>query len=68
MRRVFIVASEAVLLFAVGVIAAYIRFLDEAPNEIVDQRGWIKLLFATVVIQLAFYLFDLYDLPSLLIG
>ena len=65
MRRLFIVVAESVLLSAAAVGAVYIRFLDEAPNEIVDQRGWIKLLFATVVIQLAFYLFDLSDLPAM---
>jgi hypothetical protein len=47
------------------VVAAYIRFTGEAADEIVNNRGWIKLLLASVVIQVAFYLFDLYDLPAM---
>ena len=65
MRRVFVAVSETFLLFAVGVVATYIRFTNEAADEIVSNRGWIKLLLASVVIQVAFYLFDLYDLPAM---
>ena len=65
MRRMFVAVTETFLLFAVGVIAAYIRFTNEAADEIILNRGWIKLLFASVVIQVAFYLFDLYDLPAM---
>ena len=65
MRRVFVAVTETFLLFAVGVVAAYIRFTGEAAHEIVNNGGWIKLLLASVVIQVAFYLFDLYDLPAM---
>src|ERR1044071_5827564 len=65
MRRLFVVVTETILLFAVGVVAAYIRFTNEAAGEIVSNHGWIKLLLAGVVIQMALYLFDLYDLPAM---
>ena len=65
MRRVFVAVTETFLLFAVGVVAAYIRFTGEAEHEIVNNGGWIKLLLASLVIQVAFYLFDLYDLPAM---
>jgi hypothetical protein len=42
MRRVFVAGTETFLLFAVGVVAVYIRFTGEAANEIVNNRGWIK--------------------------
>jgi sugar transferase (PEP-CTERM system associated) len=64
MRRVFLVLSETVLLSLVGLVAAYIRLTDGATWEIFQRRGWLKLTLVTVVIQMAFYLFDLYDLPA----
>jgi sugar transferase (PEP-CTERM system associated) len=65
MRRLFVAGTETFLLFSVGVVAVFIRFTSEAANEIVNNNGWLKLLLASVVIQVAFYLFDLYDLPAM---
>lgn len=64
MRRLFLVIVETVLLFAAALTATQIRFGSESSDVLFNQRGWLKLVMLTVVIQLAFYLFDLYDLPT----
>src|SRR5262245_15629753 len=61
MRRVFIVSIETIILTFVGLCAAYLRLRGETQYQLVAQSGWLKLLMVTVVFQLAFYLFDLYD-------
>jgi len=45
-----------------GVAAIFIRFNSDAPNVLENQNGWAKILLSMVVVQGAFYLFDLYDL------
>jgi sugar transferase (PEP-CTERM system associated) len=45
-----------------GIAAIYIRFADEALKVLWGQKGWLKILLSMVVVQGAFYLFDLYDL------
>jgi sugar transferase (PEP-CTERM system associated) len=64
MRRFFLIASETALLLIVALVAAYIRLGGDASWEIFHRQGGLKLLLLTLVIQLAFYLFDLYDLPA----
>ncbi len=64
MRRLFLVIVETVLLFAAALTATQIRFGRESPDVLFNQRGWMKAAIMTIVIQLAFYLFDLYDLPA----
>ncbi|HLG13112.1 MAG TPA: TIGR03013 family XrtA/PEP-CTERM system glycosyltransferase [Blastocatellia bacterium] len=64
MRRLFLVTSEMALLMLGGLVAAYIRFADDASWQLFQRRGWMKLVMVTLVIQIAFYLFDLYDLPA----
>src|SRR5690242_5808684 len=64
MRRFFLVLTESLLLFVSGMLAGTIRYHDYLWSDIFQDRGWMKLLLMTVVIQLAFYLFDLYDLPA----
>jgi sugar transferase (PEP-CTERM system associated) len=64
MRRIFLVIVETVLLFVTALAATQIRFGSESSDVLFNQRGWMKLVMLTVVIQLAFYLFDLYDLPT----
>jgi FlaA1/EpsC-like NDP-sugar epimerase len=64
MRRFVLVIAETVLLFAAGLTATHIRFGFETSDVLFNQRGWMKLAMLTVVLQLAFYLFDLYDLPA----
>src|ERR1044071_2754899 len=64
MRRLFLVIAETVLLMAAALTATYIRFGSESSNVLFNQHGWMKLVMLTGVIHLAFYLFDLYDLPA----
>jgi sugar transferase (PEP-CTERM system associated) len=64
MRRLFLVAIETLLLLTVGFAAAYVRVGGDTSYELFFRRGWMKLLLVTFVIQLAFYLFDLYDLRT----
>jgi sugar transferase (PEP-CTERM system associated) len=64
MRRLFLVIAETALLAAAGLSATYIRFGSETSEALFNHRGWMKLAMLTIVIQLAFYLFDLYDLPA----
>src|SRR5258708_40355236 len=64
MRRIFLVLAETVLLVAAGVLAAYIRLRHEAAWEIFNRNGLVKIVIVTAIIQLSFYLFDLYDLPG----
>ncbi|MEK6408203.1 MAG: TIGR03013 family XrtA/PEP-CTERM system glycosyltransferase [Acidobacteriota bacterium] len=64
MRRLFLVIAETVLLFSAALTATHIRFGSESSDVLFSQRGWMKLVMLTAVIQLAFYLFDLYDLPA----
>jgi FlaA1/EpsC-like NDP-sugar epimerase len=65
MRRLFLVIVETVLLFAAALTATQIWFGSESSDVLFNQRGWMKVVMLTVVIQLAFYLFDLYDLPAI---
>ncbi len=64
MRRIFLVLTETILLYLVGIIAGTIRLFDSLWWEMFERRGWAKLLFMVVAMQLMFYLFDLYDLPA----
>ncbi len=64
MRRVFLVLTESILLFAIGMLAGTIRYHDYLWSDTFQDRGWMKFVMMTIVIQLAFYLFDLYDLPA----
>src|SRR5713226_4563261 len=64
MRRLFLVIAETVLLFAAALTATYIRIGGETSDVLFNHRGWLKLGMVTIVVQSAFYLFDLYDLPA----
>lgn len=64
MRRLFLVLTETVILMLAALAATYIRFGTESRDALLEHRGWLKVVMLTAVIQLAFYLFDLYDLPA----
>jgi sugar transferase, PEP-CTERM system associated/exopolysaccharide biosynthesis polyprenyl glycosylphosphotransferase len=64
MRRFLFVVIESSLLLLCGFFALYVRVLGATGYELVERRGWMKIIVVTLVIQLAFYLFDLYDLPK----
>ncbi len=52
------------MLLVAGLGAAYLRLGEGTGWELTERQGWLKLLLVTLFIQLAFYLFDLYDLPA----
>jgi sugar transferase (PEP-CTERM system associated) len=64
MRRVFLVLTESILLFAIAMLAGTIRYHDYLWSDTFQDRGWMKFVLMMIVVQLAFYLFDLYDLPA----
>ncbi|HJQ23221.1 MAG TPA: TIGR03013 family XrtA/PEP-CTERM system glycosyltransferase [Blastocatellia bacterium] len=64
MRRFLLVIVESMLLWLCGFSALYARVLGDTAYELIERRGWLKLIVVTLTIQLAFYLFDLYDLPA----
>ncbi len=64
MRRGFLVIADTTLLIVSALLATYIRFGSESLEALFNQHGLLKLAMVTIFIQLAFYLFDLYDLPA----
>lgn len=64
MRRFLFVVIESSLLLLCGFFALYVRVLGDTAYELIERHGWMKIIVVTLVIQLAFYLFDLYDLPA----
>ncbi len=60
-RTITLLLFEGLLIYLCGVLALTIRYgADWAA--ILQRGGWHKLLLANLVVQAAFYLFDLYDL------
>jgi len=64
MRRISLVIVETVLLVATALLAIWIRFADESLDVLTYRQGWMRIALVTAVIQVAFYLFDLYDPPA----
>src|ERR1043165_5125828 len=64
MRRFLLVIVESSLLWLCGFCALYVRAAGDMAYELCERLGWLKLIVVTLVIQLSFYLFDLYDLPA----
>jgi sugar transferase (PEP-CTERM system associated) len=64
MRRFFLVLTESIMLFVIAMSAGMIRYSGNPWFDVLHNSGWLKLLMMTITIQLAFYLFDLYDLPA----
>ncbi|HJQ68581.1 MAG TPA: TIGR03013 family XrtA/PEP-CTERM system glycosyltransferase [Blastocatellia bacterium] len=64
MRRLSLVMAETTLLLVVGLTAAYLRLAHDLSYELSERQGWLKLILTTLVIQLSFYLFDLYSLHA----
>src|SRR5262245_29187543 len=60
-RMVGLLLFESILMYLCGVFAIYLRFGDDAGSVFNEKQGWLKILLAQTVVQLAFYLFDLYD-------
>jgi sugar transferase (PEP-CTERM system associated) len=66
LRRSLLIPAETVLLLAAGLLAAYLRLQADAYWELANNRGWLKLILLTAVVQLSFYLFDLYNLEEII--
>src|SRR5262245_28989273 len=64
-RALGLLIFESALIYLCGVAAIRIRFAGEAAEAMITRRGWVKLLAAMVVTQVAFYLFDLYDFKAI---
>lgn len=60
-RTLCLLVFESLLTCLCGTAAIYIRFNSEASDVLVRERGWSKILLLMLVVQGAFYLFDLYD-------
>ncbi|MCI0392821.1 MAG: TIGR03013 family PEP-CTERM/XrtA system glycosyltransferase [Acidobacteria bacterium] len=60
-RMVGLLLFESILIYLCGVFALYLRFGSEASMVLFEDRGWLKLLLAELVVQASYYLFDLYD-------
>ena len=66
MRRALLIPAETLLLLAAGLLAAFLRLQADAYWELTDNRGWLKLILLTVVVQTSFYLFDLYNIEEII--
>ncbi len=60
-RALGLLIFEGALIYLCGVAATWIRYGDEAADAMIGRDGWLKLLAAMAVVQVAFYLFDFYD-------
>ncbi len=60
-RTFLLVLFESGLIYLCGLGASFVRFGAEAGDELIGKQGWLKLIVALVIVQSAFYLFDLYD-------
>jgi hypothetical protein len=61
-RSTGLLALEALLMFGCGVAAIFIRFGGQRGEAVLLHQGWAKVVLMTLVVETAFYLFDLYDL------
>ncbi len=59
-----LVTVEAGIILTVVLISLYLRFPKLYTSVLFDQRGIYKVAFTTLVCQLTFYLFDLYDVSK----
>jgi sugar transferase (PEP-CTERM system associated) len=60
-RALSLLIFESALIYLCGVVAIWIRYGDEAKSAMTAGSGRFKLLAAMVIVQIAFYLLDLYD-------
>src|SRR5215475_13859485 len=56
---------ESALMCLCGVAAVQIGFGGEASEAMITRQGWIKLLAAMIIAQIAFYLFDLHVIRTI---
>ncbi|MGH9822766.1 MAG: sugar transferase, partial [Blastocatellia bacterium] len=65
MRKAVLTIGETLSFCAAGVAGAYIRFSSRAGWELIHHQGWIRVLLLALLVQLSFYIFDLYDIRSM---
>ncbi|MDX2031944.1 MAG: TIGR03013 family PEP-CTERM/XrtA system glycosyltransferase [Blastocatellia bacterium] len=63
-RTIALLLFEGTLIYLCGVLALSIRYGAEGMG-VLREGGWHKLLLSNVIVQAAFYLFDLYDLKMI---
>jgi sugar transferase (PEP-CTERM system associated) len=61
-RVLYLMIFEGLLIYSCGLIAIYLRFGDDALEVLFTRHARLKLLLLMVIVQGAFYLFDLYNL------
>jgi sugar transferase (PEP-CTERM system associated) len=63
-KTVLLVAVEAGIILTVVLLSLYLRFPQRYSHVLFGQRGIYKVVFTTIICQLIFYLFDLYDISK----
>jgi sugar transferase (PEP-CTERM system associated) len=60
-RKALLLIVESIFIYLGGLVAVYIQFGGDAPQVLLHERAWLKLLIPLVIVQGSFYLFDLYE-------
>src|SRR5262249_46771426 len=60
-RTLRLLLFEGLLTYLCGIAAIWLRFGEDAGEVIWEDWGWFKLSVVNLIVQGAFYLFDLYD-------
>ena len=63
-KTVLLVTVEAGIVLTVVLFGLYLRFPQRYSQVLFGQRGIYKVVFTTIICQLIFYLFDLYDISK----
>ena len=63
-KTVILVTVEAGIILTVVLLGLYLRFPQRYSLVLFEQRGVYKVAFTTIICQLIFYLFDLYDVSK----
>src|SRR5262252_5583609 len=63
-KTVLLVTVEAGIILTVVLLGLYLRFPQRYSHVLFGQRGIYKVVFTTIICQLIFYLFDLYDISK----
>lgn len=64
LKTLTLILVEAGIVFSVVVLGLYLRFPKRFDSILIEQRGVYKIALTTIVCQLIFYLFDLYDVSK----
>jgi sugar transferase (PEP-CTERM system associated) len=64
LKTLTLILVEAGIVFSVVVLGLCLRFPKRFDSILIEQRGVYKIALTTIVCQLIFYLFDLYDVSK----